>query len=85
MVVLEAGGVMGRPAWEMSLCLGFPRQGRELELAAHMGTFEFCAVVGTTLTVVLFSVRVAFLLHRGPLRKPTVWGFFLMEMIWKFH
>lgn len=75
-VVLEAGGVLGKPPWEMSLCLAFSRQGRELDLAAHVGTFQFCAVVETTLTTVgLFSGRVAFLLHHGPLLLPTVWFF----------
>lgn len=74
-VVLEAGGVLGKPPWEMSLCLAHPRQGMELDLdvAPHVGTFEFCAAVGTTLTVGLFSGRVAFLLHHGPLLLPTVW------------
>lgn len=81
MVVLKAGGVLGKPLWEMSLCLGLLRQGRELDLTAHMGTFEFCTVVGTTLTVVLFSRRAAFLLHRGPLLLPAVWVFFKMEII----
>lgn len=80
-VVLKASGVLGKPPWEMSLCLGLLRQGRELDLTAHMGTFEFCTVVGTTLTVVLFSRRAAFLLHRGPLLLPTVWVFFKMEII----
>lgn len=50
MVVLEAGEVMGKSPWEMSVCLALPRQVRELDLAAHMGTFEFCTVVGTTLS-----------------------------------
>lgn len=57
----------------MSLCLALPRQEKELDLAAHMGTFDFCTVVGTTLTVVLLSGRVIFLLHHGPLLLPTVW------------
>lgn len=76
MVVLKAGGGVGKPPWEMSLCLALTRQGRELDLAVHMRAFEFCAVVGTTLTVGLFSGRVAFLLHHGPLLLPTVWCFF---------
>lgn len=85
MFVLEAGGVMGKPPWEMSLCLALPRQGRELDLAAHMGTFEFCTVVGAALTVVLFSGRVAFLLYPGPLLLPTVWVFFKWKLFEKFH
>lgn len=76
MVVLEAGGVLGKPPWEMSLCLALPRQGRELDLAGHVGTFEFSAVVGTTLTVGLFSGRVAFLLHHGPLLPANCLVFF---------
>lgn len=75
-IVLKAGPALGKPPLEMSLCLALLRQGRELDLAACMGTFEFCTVVGTALTVVLFSRRVAFLLRHGPLLLPTVGCFF---------
>lgn len=59
----------------MSCALHSPGKGRELDLAARMGTFEFFSVVGIALTVVLFSGRVTFLLHYSHLPLPTLWFF----------